>query len=201
MTEPCITIPSTGSVEPANPTQPKVRVRWTEFVIQEPGVTVRSGWQTFSSIITTTRGHHALVNSLSNSSWENYYRRRRATATNRLQVRQEDCACLCTGRESWSVPRVSLETIIIATRKRASSGKSLVLCPLDALQVDALLNHLPQRTGIQTNRQTDKTDCLVFMKTIKPFQTWPDIVLKFNSNPHFYNFVHTFLFETFKAVR
>lgn len=56
------------------------------------------------------------------------------------------CACFECGN-------IKTENIIksisrVSTRKRSEEGGwSLVLCPLDALQVDAFLHHLPQRTG------------------------------------------------------
>lgn len=62
-------------------------------------------------------------------------------------------------RKSWSIPRIPRESSLSSlssVRKWTGSGRSLVLRPLDALQVDAVLNHLPQRTGRQTDRERDR---------------------------------------------
>lgn len=52
--------------------------------------------------------------------------------------------CVFVYRKKKLVCSLSLLGTIMS--KWARSGRRLMLCPLDALQVDAFLNHLPQRT-------------------------------------------------------
>lgn len=55
--------------------------------------------------------------------WEEHLQRHRATDTNRLQVRQEVCACLCTRRKSWSIPRTPWESSLSSLSARKQNRK------------------------------------------------------------------------------
>lgn len=147
-----------------------VRLRQTDFVIQDPGVSL---WQLFSQdteatcwpngsrlmynrINTTSRGCHVLVTLWATSpdranrgaSRETQSQDYKQTSSqNRKFVRvciQEEKAGPfpeCPGNHHHCCHR--------QPGSEKEVGWGLVLCPLDALQVDAILNHLPQRTARQ----------------------------------------------------
>lgn len=63
-----------------------------------------------------------------------FYAATELQGTNRLQVGQEVCACLCMGRKASAFPDFPGNQLpSTSARKKTGSGRSLVLRPLDAL--------------------------------------------------------------------